>query len=61
MSMMIVDLLNTEPTGQSVTFSGWARSRRDSKAGLSFLNVYDGSCFDAMQVIVDQALSLIHI
>ena len=57
MSMMIVDLLNTEPTGQSVTFSGWARSRRDSKAGLSFLNVYDGSCFDAMQVIVDQALS----
>ncbi len=57
MSMMIVDLLNTEPTGQSVTFNGWARSRRDSKAGLSFLNVYDGSCFDAMQVIVDQALS----
>ena len=57
MSMMIVDLLNTEPSGQSVTFTGWARSRRDSKAGLSFLNVYDGSCFDAMQVIVDQALS----
>lgn len=36
-----------------VTIHGWIRTRRDSKAGISFLAVHDGSCFDAIQVIVD--------
>ena len=27
-----------------VTVRGWVRTRRDSKAGISFLAVYDGSC-----------------
>jgi len=40
-----------------VQIKGWVRSRRDSKAGLSFVAVYDGSCFDAMQVVVEAALS----
>ncbi|GLS84684.1 asparagine--tRNA ligase [Paraferrimonas haliotis] len=35
--------------GSSVTVQGWIRTRRDSKAGISFLAVYDGSCFDAIQ------------
>lgn len=52
----IVELLKTEPTGQTVTVQGWARSRRDSKAGLSFIALYDGTCFDALQVIADQGL-----
>lgn len=52
----IVELLKTEPTGQTVTVQGWARSRRDSKAGLSFIALYDGTCFDALQVIADQSL-----
>ena len=52
----IVELLKTEPTGQTVTIQGWARSRRDSKAGLSFIALYDGTCFDALQVIADKSL-----
>jgi len=52
----IVELLSTEATGQTVTIQGWARSRRDSKAGLSFIALYDGSCFDAIQIIADQSL-----
>ncbi|HDL2201070.1 TPA: asparagine--tRNA ligase, partial [Mannheimia haemolytica] len=32
--------------GEEATVRGWVRTRRDSKAGLSFLSVYDGSCFD---------------
>jgi len=52
----IVELLATAPEGQTVTVKGWARSRRDSKAGLSFLALYDGSCFDAIQVIAEQSL-----
>jgi len=42
--------------GQSVTVKGWVRSRRDSKAGLSFVAVYDGTCFDAIQIVVDSTL-----
>lgn len=53
----IVDLLKTPPEGQRVTVQGWARSRRDSKAGLSFLALYDGTCFDALQVIAQNTLS----
>ncbi|MGC6416840.1 MAG: asparagine--tRNA ligase [Bradymonadia bacterium] len=40
-----------------VTVRGWIRTRRDSKAGLSFLQVHDGSCFAAIQVIADQTLA----
>jgi asparaginyl-tRNA synthetase len=45
------------PVGQSVTVKGWVRTRRDSKAGLSFINVHDGSCFDPLQVIAPAELS----
>ena len=37
--------------GTTVTVQGWVRTRRDSKAGLSFVNVSDGSCFDPIQVV----------
>ena len=53
----IVDLLATEPQGQTITVQGWARSRRDSKAGLSFIALHDGSCFDALQIIAEQSLA----
>ncbi len=53
----IVELLATKPSEQAITVQGWARSRRDSKAGLSFIALYDGTCFDALQVIVDASLS----
>lgn len=39
-----------------VMVQGWLRSRRDSKAGISFLSVNDGSCFDSIQVVVDQQI-----
>ncbi len=41
---------------RTVTVRGWLRTRRDSKAGLSFLAVNDGSCQASLQVIADQAL-----
>ena len=43
--------------GESVTVQGWVRSRRDSKAGISFLAVYDGSCFDPVQFVVPKELA----
>ena len=44
------------PTGSQVTLKGWVRTRRDSKQGFSFINLHDGSCFDAIQVVADKAL-----
>ncbi|WP_213604072.1 asparagine--tRNA ligase [Pseudoxanthomonas japonensis] len=44
------------PAGGEVTVRGWVRTRRDSKAGLSFVNVSDGSCFAPIQVVVPDSL-----
>ena len=50
----IVDVLQGKiAIGEKVTVRGWVRTRRDSKAGLSFLAVYDGSCFAPIQAIVN--------
>ena len=43
--------------GEKVTVAGWIRSRRDSKAGFSFLAVNDGSGFDNVQVIAPNTLN----
>jgi asparaginyl-tRNA synthetase len=43
--------------GSEITIRGWVRTRRDSKAGLSFINVSDGSCFDPIQVVATDALA----
>ncbi|MGP1311087.1 MAG: OB-fold nucleic acid binding domain-containing protein, partial [Phycisphaerales bacterium] len=37
--------------GSRVTLKGWVRTRRDSKAGLSFINIHDGSRFDPLQIV----------
>ena len=42
--------------GSTVEIRGWVRTRRDSKAGMSFVHVSDGSCFDAMQVVAPASL-----
>ncbi len=46
----------TIEVGNKVTFAGWIRTRRDSKAGFSFLAVNDGSCFNNIQVIAQNTL-----
>ena len=45
------------PKDTPVTVKGWVRTRRDSKAGFSFVNVSDGSSFHPVQVIVSNSLS----
>lgn len=39
------------PLGQEVAVQGWVRTRRDSKAGLSFVTLHDGSSFEPLQII----------
>ncbi len=48
----VVDVLKGQyAEGETVTVKGWVRTRRDSKAGLSFIALHDGSCFDPIQVV----------
>jgi len=42
--------------GDEVTIKGWVRTRRTSKAGISFVALHDGSCFDAIQIVVPDNL-----
>ena len=46
-------LKSSQREGETARIQGWIRTRRDSKAGLSFLAVHDGSCFDPIQVVVE--------
>jgi asparaginyl-tRNA synthetase len=58
MSTRIASVLAGQPSvGSKLTIEGWIRTRRDSKAGLSFLAVHDGSCFDALQVVAPAELA----
>ncbi len=43
--------------GREVVLQGWVRTRRDSKAGLSFLEVNDGSSLGNIQVIAEASLA----
>jgi asparaginyl-tRNA synthetase len=53
----IVDVFGGQlTTGEQVIIKGWIRTRRDSKAGLSFLAIHDGSCFDPIQAVVPNTL-----
>ncbi len=52
----VLDLLRHTPLGQEVRAWGWVRTRRDSKAGFSFLELNDGSCMANIQVLAPRAL-----
>jgi len=50
-------LAGRAPKDTPATLKGWVRTRRDSKAGISFVNVSDGSCFHPVQVVAPNTLS----
>lgn len=53
----VADILRGKvAVGTSVTVQGWVRTRRDSKAGISFLTVYDGSSFNPVQTVIESTL-----
>jgi len=56
-SLTCADILaGRAPKDSPVTVRGWVRTRRDSKAGISFVNVSDGSCFHPVQVVAPNTL-----
>src|ERR1700716_2174685 len=49
-------LAGQAPQDAAVTVKGWVRTRRDSKAGLSFVHLSDGSSFHPVQVVAPNTL-----
>src|SRR3954453_942230 len=49
-------LAGRAPQDAPVMVKGWVRTRRDSKAGFSFVNLSDGSSFHPVQVVVPNSL-----
>src|SRR5215475_1274905 len=50
-------LAGQAPHDAPVTVKGWVRTRRDSKAGISFVHVSDGSSFHPVQVVAPNTLA----
>jgi asparaginyl-tRNA synthetase len=50
-------LTGRAPKDAPVTLRGWVRTRRDSKAGISFVHVSDGSSFHPVQVVAPNTLA----
>src|ERR1700740_1990797 len=49
-------LAGKAPQDAPVTVRGWVRTRRDSKAGISFVHLSDGSSFHPVQVVAPNTL-----
>ena len=49
-------LLERTDFGAPIVVQGWVRTRRDSKAGFSFIEVNDGSCLANVQVLAESTL-----
>src|SRR5581483_1992177 len=50
-------LAGDAPQDKPVTVKGWVRTRRASKAGISFVHVSDGSAFHPVQVVAPNTLA----
>src|SRR5438034_1229415 len=49
-------LAGRAPDNAVVTIKGWVRTRRDSRAGISFVHLSDGSSFHPVQVVAPNTL-----
>jgi asparaginyl-tRNA synthetase len=49
-------LAGRAPKDAPVTVKGWVRTRRDSKAGISFVHLSDGSSFHPVQLVVASSI-----
>jgi len=55
-NITVAEARNTDSVGRQVRLQGWVRTRRDSKAGFSFIELNDGSSMGNIQVIADAGL-----
>ncbi len=57
-SVSVKNILNgAKKEGETLLVNGWVRTRRDSKAGFSFIALHDGSCFHPIQIVAPNTLT----
>ena len=54
--MSVADARRESAIGKTVELKGWVRTRRDSKAGFSFIELNDGSSFGNIQILAPSSL-----
>ncbi len=52
----IKKILSEQKIQQTVRVGGWVKTKRDSKAGVSFIQLNDGSCFENLQLVFENDL-----
>jgi asparaginyl-tRNA synthetase len=55
--LTVAQARRAEAIGSEAILQGWVRTRRDSKANFSFLELNDGSCLGNIQVIAEATLA----
>ncbi|MCX7848188.1 MAG: asparagine--tRNA ligase [bacterium] len=55
-AVTVACVLRDNLEGATVLVQGWVRTRRDSKAGFSFIELNDGSTFENLQLVVPATL-----
>jgi asparaginyl-tRNA synthetase len=55
-TLSVAQARHPEQIGTPARINGWVRTRRDSKAGFSFLEINDGTCLANLQVVADNNL-----
>ena len=53
---LVRDALASKEHDVEIAVAGWVKTRRDSKAGMSFIEINDGSCFSNLQIIAPVSL-----
>jgi len=55
--LAVSDCLDLQtPPKETIGVQGWVKTRRDSKAGFSFIQLNDGSCFHSLQLVIPNHL-----
>jgi asparaginyl-tRNA synthetase len=55
-TLTVREALDASSVGKTATINGWVRTRRDSKAGFSFIELNDGSTQGNLQIVADAKL-----
>jgi len=53
--LKISEILQKGTTVPATQVMGWVRTKRESKAGLAFVEINDGSCFENLQLVLTMA------
>lgn len=55
-SATIKDIILKNQEIDSIRLRGWVRTKRDSKSGITFIEINDGTCVSNLQIVADSAL-----